>query len=253
MNDDQLLRYSRHILLPELGVEAQARWCASHVLVIGAGGLGSAVGLYLGASGVGILTVMDDDSVDLTNLQRQIAHTTARVGEPKVGSLALAVEALNPEVVVQAVAERAQAGAGLDERVAQADVVVDCSDNFGTRQAVNAACVRHRKPLVSGAAVGWDGQLSVHLPRSAEQPDTPCYACIFPPGTDVPDTPCATLGVLAPLVGIIGSMQAAEVLKLLAPTGTPVSHRLLMLDARRMAWTSLNTQRDPGCTVCGDR
>ncbi len=276
MNDDQLLRYSRHILLPELGVEAQTRWLAAHVLVIGAGGLGSAATLYLGASGIGTLTVVDHDTVDLTNLQRQIAHTQDRVGQRKVDSIAQAVQALNPEVTVHAVAERAEAGGRLDDLVAQADVVLDCSDNFTTRQAVNAACVRHRKPLVSGAAVGWDGQLSVHLPRrpapEAAEPqdkgrdegksprpglvepwlaDSPCYACVFPPGSQVQETPCATMGVLAPLVGIIGSMQAAEALKLLAPTGMPVAGRLLMLSARSMEWTSLRVHRDLACPVCG--
>lgn len=253
MNDDQLLRYARHILMPDLGVEAQSRWLASHVLVIGAGGLGSAVALYLGASGIGTLTVVDHDTVDLTNLQRQIAHTEARVGQRKVDSIVQAVRALNPEVTVHPVAERAEAGESLDSWVSQADAVVDCSDNFSTRQAINAACVRHRKPLVSGAAVGWDGQLSVHLPRRAEPwlGDGPCYACVFPPGSEVQETPCATMGVLAPLVGIIGSMQAAETLKLLAATGTPVAGRLLMLSARSMEWSSLRIHRDPDCPVCG--
>ncbi len=252
LNDDQLLRYSRHILLPELGVEAQTRWMSAHVLMIGAGGLGCAVGLYLGAAGIGTLTVIDHDTVDLTNLQRQIAHTTDQVGRPKVHSLAQAIHALNPDVQVRTITHRAQPGQ-LDDPVRQADVVIDCSDNFATRQAINAACVRWAKPLVSGAAVGWDGQLSVHLPQTPDAADDlsrPCYACIFPPHSEVPEVACATMGVLAPLVGIIGSMQAAETLKLLTPTGTPVAGRLLMLNARTMEWTSLRIHRDPACSVC---
>jgi molybdopterin/thiamine biosynthesis adenylyltransferase len=256
MNDDQLLRYSRHILMPDLGVEAQARWLAAHVLVIGAGGLGSVAALYLGASGIGTLTVMDHDTVDLTNLQRQIAHTTARVGQLKVDSIAEAVRALNPDTQVRGVPERAQAGERLDALVAQADVVVDCSDNFDTRHAINAACVRLGKPLVSGAASGWDGQLSVHLPRTGDEAvdlDTPCYACLFPPGTQVPEAPCATMGVLAPLVGVIGSMQAAETLKLLAAAGEPAAGCLLMLGARSAHWHRLRVHRDVGCLVCGSQ
>ncbi len=253
MDDHQLLRYSRHILLPELGVEAQNRWLSSHVLIIGAGGLGCAAGLYLGAAGVGALTLVDDDCVDLTNLQRQIAHTSNRVGQAKVDSLRQAIQALNPNTHVQALAQRADRD-NLDTLVKKADVVVDCSDNFATRQATNAVCVRRAKPLVSGAATGWDAQLSVHLPKTPGAPDDltrPCYACIFPPQSEAPDVACATMGVFAPLVGIVGSMQAAETLKLLAPTGTPVVGRLLMLHAQSMVWTSLCVQRDPTCSVCG--
>jgi molybdopterin/thiamine biosynthesis adenylyltransferase len=249
MNDDQLLRYSRHILLDEIGVEGQQRIAAGHALVIGAGGLGSPVLLYLGSAGVGTITVVDHDTVDRTNLQRQIAHTEARVGAPKVASAAAAIAALNPEVRVQALQQRADAEL-LGRLVPQADVVLDCSDNFTTRQAVNAACVRHRRPLVSGAAIGLDGQISVWDAREA---DHPCYACIFPPQSEVTEAHCATMGVFAPLVGIIGTMQAAEALKLLAGFGQSLAGRLLMLDGRDLRWTDIAMGRDPACPVCHAR
>ena len=246
MNDDQLLRYSRHILLDEIGIEGQQRLLNSHALVIGAGGLGSPVALYLGSAGVGTLTLVDHDTVELTNLQRQIAHAQARIGLPKVESAKAAVNALNGDVSVHAVPQRADA-ALLEQLVPQADVVLDCSDNFATRQAVNAACVRHGKPLVSGAAIGFDGQISVYDSRFAE---APCYACLFPPEAPVEEVACATMGVLAPLVGIIGAMQAAEALKLLATDQPSLAGRLLMLDARRMEWTEIRARRDPECSVC---
>ncbi|GAP37130.1 HesA/MoeB/ThiF family protein [Piscinibacter sakaiensis] len=249
MNDEQLLRYSRHLLLDELGVEGQARLMAARVLVIGAGGLGSPVLLYLGTAGVGRITVADDDLVDLTNLQRQIAHAMDRLGQPKAESAARAVAALNPEVEV--VVRRARlAGAALAAEVAAADVVVDCSDNFATRQAVNAACVAQGVPLVSGAAIGFDGQLAVFDPR---RPDAPCYACVFPPEPPPEEVRCATMGVFAPLVGIVGAAQAAEALKLAAGIGEPLAGRLAMLDARRMAWTEIRMARDPDCPVCAAR
>jgi molybdopterin/thiamine biosynthesis adenylyltransferase len=249
MNDDQLLRYSRHILLDELGIEGQRRLLAAHALVIGAGGLGSPVALYLGTAGVGTLTLIDHDTVDLTNLQRQIAHTLARVGQPKVASAAQAVAAINPDVRVVALQERADA-ARLDALVAAADVVIDCSDNFATRQAVNAACVAQRKPLVSGAAIGFDGQISVYDTRVDENP---CYACLFPPDATFEEVRCATMGVFAPLVGIIGTMQAAEALKLLAGVGSSLAGRLQMLDARTMEWNELRLPRQAGCPVCAAR
>ncbi|WP_298933864.1 HesA/MoeB/ThiF family protein [uncultured Ramlibacter sp.] len=249
MTDDQLLRYSRHILLNEIGVEGQERLAASHALVIGAGGLGSPVVLYLGSAGVGRITLVDDDVVDLTNLQRQLAHTTARVGLAKAESARLAVGALNPEVELLPVVARADA-AMLGELTAAADVVIDCSDNFATRQAINAACVRHGKPLVSGAAIRFDGQLTVYDTRS---PASPCYACVFPPDQAVEETRCATMGVFAPLVGIIGAMQAAEALKLLSGTGTSLAGRLQMLDARSMDWSELRIPRDSACPVCSRR
>ncbi len=249
MNDDQLLRYSRHILLDELGVEGQQRILAARVLVIGAGGLGSPALLYLASAGVGEVTVVDHDTVDRTNLQRQIAHADARVGELKVESAAQAMRAINPEIKIRALARRADA-ALLAELVAQADVVLDCSDNYATRQAVNAACVAQRVPLVSGAAIGLDGQVSVWDARGA---DLPCYACVFPPDGAVEEVRCATMGVFAPLVGVIGTVQAAEALKLLAGMGGSLAGRLQMLDARRMEWTEIRVARDPACPVCASR
>ena len=246
MNDDQLLRYSRHILLDELGIEGQRRLLASHALVIGAGGLGSPVALYLGTAGAGRITIVDDDVVDVTNLQRQIAHDLSRLGQPKAESAARSIQAINPEVHVVPRVQRADARL-LDELVAQADVVLDCSDNFRTRQAVNAACVAHCRPLVSGAAIGFDAQISVYDTRSAE---APCYACVFPAEATVEETNCATMGVFAPLVGIIGSMQAAEALKLLTGVGSSLAGRLLMLDARTMEWMQIAMQRSADCAVC---
>jgi len=249
MNDDQLLRYSRHILLDELGVEGQQRFLDAHVLIVGAGGLGSPVVLYLGTAGVGHITLVDHDTVDVTHLQRQIAHNLSRVGQPKAESARATITAINPDVQVDPLVEHADA-ARLDTLVAGADVVLDCSDNFATRQAVNAACVQHRKPLVAGAAIGFDGQISVYDLRDAA---SPCYACVFPPEATFEEVRCATMGVFAPLVGIIGSMQAAEALKLLASVGSSLAGRLLMLDARTMEWTEIRIARQPHCAVCGAR
>lgn len=249
MQDDALLRYSRHILLDEIGIEGQERLNAAHALVIGAGGLGSPAAMYLACAGVGRISVVDPDTVDLTNLQRQIAHTTARVGEPKVSSLATTLQGLNP--LVQVTPHHAKADAGtLPGWVAQADVVLDCCDNFSTRQAVNAACVAQRKPLVSGAAIRFDGQISVFDPRAD---DAPCYACAFPPGDAPTETQCATMGVFAPLVGIIGTMQAAEALKLLLGLSPSLAGRLLMLDGRRMEWSEVRLPRQAHCPVCAGR
>ena len=249
MNDDQLLRYSRHILLDDVGIDGQQRWLDARALVIGAGGLGSPVALYLATAGIGSLTLVDGDTVELTNLQRQIAHTLARVGEPKVHSAAAAVAALNPEVRVVTLHERADA-ARLDALVAEADVVIDCSDNFATRHAINAACVRHARPLVSGAAIGFDAQIAVYDTRDAS---SPCYACVFAPDANFEEAHCASMGVFAPLVGIIGSMQAAEALKLLAGVGSSLVGRLQMLDARRMAWSEMSVPRNEACAVCRSR
>lgn len=246
MNDNQLLRYSRHILLDEIGIEGQERILAAHALIIGAGGLGSPAALLLGSAGIGHLTLVDDDVVDLTNLQRQIAHTTARVGEPKVTSAAAAVHAINPGVAITCIQERADA-ALLDSLVAQATVVLDCTDNYATRHAINAACVRQGKPLVVGAAIRFDGQITVVDPR---QVDTPCYACIFAPDANFEEVQCSTMGVFAPLVGIIGAMQAAEALKLVSGAGPSLAGRLLMLDARTMEWSALQVRRTPCCPVC---
>ena len=249
MQDEELLRYSRHILLDDIGIEGQERIRAAHALVIGAGGLGSPVAMYLAAAGIGTLTVTDHDTVDLTNLQRQIAHRTASVGSPKVESLRQTLQALNPLVQVNALPIRADAET-LDALVQAADVVLDCCDNFKTRQAVNAACVRHGKPLVSGAAIQFDGQISVYDTRDAQ---APCYACTFPPDVTFEEVRCSTMGVFAPLVGIIGSMQAAEALKLLTGAGCTLNGRLLMLDGRAMEWNEIRLPRNPACPVCGQR
>ena len=247
MNDAQLLRYSRHILLNELGDTGQETLLNSHALVLGAGGLGSAAALYLAASGVGHITLVDHDVVDLTNLQRQIAHTTARVGHPKVESAAQAMLALNPEVRVTALANKLDA-AQLDALVPTVTVVVDCCDNFETRQAVNAACVKHKVPLVSGAAIRMDGQLAVY---DARDDKSPCYACIFPPDQAPEEVMCATMGVLAPLVGVIGTMQAMETVKLITGMGSRLTGRLQMLDGRGMEWNEVRLQRNISCQVCG--
>jgi molybdopterin/thiamine biosynthesis adenylyltransferase len=246
MNDDQLLRYSRHILLDEIGIEGQQRLLDAHALVIGAGGLGSPALLYLGTAGVGAITVIDHDRVDLTNLQRQIAHDVARIGTPKAESAARSIDAINPGVRVRALVERADA-ARLDALVREADVVLDCSDNFATRHAVNRACVTHRKPLVAGAAIRFDGQISVYDPRDAA---SPCYACLFPEDAAFEDVACSTMGVFAPMVGIVGSVQAAEALKLLAGVGASLAGRLQMLDGRTMEWTEIRLARREGCPVC---
>ena len=249
MNDEQLLRYSRHILLDEIGIEGQEKLLASHALIIGAGGLGSPVALYLASAGVGKITLVDHDDVDLTNLQRQILHTSSRVGQPKALSGKTTLHEINPGIEVIALCERADA-ARLAELVASADVVLDCTDNFSTRHAINLACVNARVPLVSGAAIRMDGQIAVFDPRTTE---SPCYACLFPPDQQFEEVQCSTMGVFAPLVGIIGTMQAAEALKLLMGIGTTLSGRLLLLDAREMEWTSIKTARNPGCAACGDR
>ncbi|ATE60854.1 HesA/MoeB/ThiF family protein [Thauera sinica] len=247
MNDDQLLRYSRHILLPEIDVAGQEAILGARVLVVGAGGLGSPAAMYLAAAGVGTLALADDDAVDLTNLQRQILHSTQAVGQPKVESGRDTLHRLNPLCRVETIARRLE-GEALAEQVAAADVVLDCSDNFATRHGVNRACVRHRKPLVSGAAIRFDGQVSVFDMR---RPQAACYHCLFPEGDDVEEVRCAVMGVFAPLVGIIGATQAAEALKLIVGCGEPLAGRLLLLDGLSMTWRSVAFGRDPGCAVCG--
>lgn len=249
MDDAQLLRYSRHILLNELGVEGQEKLLAAHALVIGAGGLGSPVALYLGSAGVGRITVVDHDTVDATNLQRQIAHNLARVGRPKADSVREAIAAINPDPVVTPVCQRADA-ALLNELVPTADVVLDCTDNFATRHLINRACVQHGRPLVSGAGIRMDGQLAVYDPRDA---DSPCYACVFPEDSGVEETRCATLGVFAPLVGIVGTLQAAEALKLLSGMGSRMTGQLLMIDGRDLAFNRIGLPRNPHCPVCASR
>lgn len=247
MNDDQLLRYSRHILLDELGIEGQQQLLASCALIIGAGGLGSPVALYLGSAGVGHITVVDHDTVDATNLQRQIAHTLADVGQPKAQSIQQAITSINPDVQVTVVTQRAD-DALLDKLVGLADVVLDCTDNFTTRHAINRACVKHGKPLVSGAAIRFDGQVTVYDPRNAM---SPCYACVFPQSSTFEEAQCATMGVFAPLVGIIGSVQAAEALKVLTRVGEPLTGRLLMLDGRSMTFNEIRMPKNSVCAVCG--
>lgn len=249
MNDQQLLRYARHLLLDDVGVPGQEKLLAAHALVLGAGGLGSPVALYLASAGVGRITIVDDDTVDLTNLQRQIMHTQARLGQPKVASAQTALAQLNPEVRVTALARRADADL-LHTLMADADVALDCSDNFATRHALNHACIAARKPLVAGAAIGFDGQVSVYDTR---QSHSPCYACLFPESQAVAEVRCATMGVFAPLVGIVGSIQAAEALKLLTGAGRPLTGRLLMIDARHMAFTELQLPRDATCAACAHR
>ncbi|SDV48254.1 HesA/MoeB/ThiF family protein [Chitinasiproducens palmae] len=249
MNDEQLLRYSRHILLDEWGIEAQEKVSAAHALIIGVGGLGTPAAMYLAAAGVGRLTLVDGDTVDLTNLQRQIAHTTETVGMPKTASARLTLARLNPTIVVETVAQRAD-DALLDRLVPTADVVLDCCDNFDTRHAVNRACVRAAVPLVSGAALRFDGQLSAFDTRN---PASPCYACLFPPDHAPAETACATMGVFAPAVGVIGTMQAADALRIISGIGRTMVGRLLMHDALETRWNELAIDRDPACPVCATR
>jgi molybdopterin-synthase adenylyltransferase len=246
MNDNQLIRYSRHILLPQIGIEGQEKILNSHALIIGAGGLGSPIALYLAASGVGKITICDGEKVDLTNLQRQILHHTPAVGTPKTQSARNTMALINPEVKVIEVPKRI-AGEDLRELVESADVVLDASDNFATRHAVNHACVAHRKPLVSGAGVRFDGQVAVFDLREAT---SPCYHCLFPDDGEVEETRCAVMGVFAPLTGIIGTIQAAEALKLLTGMGETLNGRLLLLDALSMEWHSIKLSKDPQCSAC---
>jgi len=246
MNDNQLLRYSRHILLPQIGYEGQDTLVSSHALIIGAGGLGSPVAIYLAASGVGRLTICDFDTVDLTNLQRQIVHTTASVGTNKAISAQQTLYEINPTVVVNPVTVKSTE-AELMQLVTQADVIVDCSDNFATRYLLNKLCVQLKKPLVSGAALGFEGQITVFDMRS----DTsPCYHCLFPDDGDDSEMRCAENGVFAPLVGMVGTTQAAEALKLLMGIGTSLQGRLLLLDVAEMQWRTIKLKKDAHCAVC---
>ncbi|MFY9477550.1 MAG: HesA/MoeB/ThiF family protein [Aquabacterium sp.] len=253
LDDSQRLRYSRHLLLDEWSEEAQERLQASHALVIGAGGLGAPALIYLASSGVGRITVVDHDTVDLTNLQRQIAHTTERIGQSKVDSARQALAQLNPGVQVRALAQAADE-ALLSNWVPQADVVLDCTDRFDTRHLINRVCRQAGVPLVAAAAVRFDGQISVYDPR---RPESPCYACLFPPDAPPEEARCALLGVFAPLVGMMGVLQAGEAIKLLAGLDadpgsgqTLLAGRLLMVDGRSWQVTSLAVRRDPGCPVC---
>lgn len=249
MNDELLLRYSRHILLDELGVEGQERISAAHALVVGAGGLGSPAAFYLAAAGVGRITLADGDVVDLTNLQRQILHTTRSIGAFKAESGQRMLGEINPEITVVPLVARLE-GSALLAQVEAADIVLDCSDNFATRHALNRATTQARRPLVSGAAIRFDGQVSVFDVR---QPDSPCYACLFPEDLEPEELRCAVMGVFAPLTGIVGTIQAAEALKLLAHIGQSMAGRLLLLDALAMDWRTVRLKRDPACPVCAAR
>ena len=246
MNDQQLLRYSRHILLPEIGIEGQERLRAAHALIVGAGGLGCPAALYLAASGVGRLSIADPDKIDLTNLQRQILYNTASVGTQKVAAARDALTALNPEIEVFPLQKKL----GPDQLaplVAAADVILDCSDNFATRHALNRACVAAKKPLVSGAAIRFDAQLAVF---DLSKPDAPCYACLYPEDGEVEEVQCSTMGVFAPLTGAVGALQAMEAVKLLAGAGDSLNGRLLLLDAKRAEWRTVRVKKDPACSVC---
>jgi len=249
VDDQQRLRYSRHLLLNEFGEEAQQRLLDAHALVIGAGGLGSAALMYLASSGMGRITVCDGDKVDLTNLQRQVVHRQESIGKPKAGSAAATLKGINPDIRIEALEERA-GPERLAALVRTADVVLDCSDNFATRHALNRACVAARKPLVSGAGIRFDGQVAVFDARAA---DAPCYHCLFGEGEDLEPTRCAVMGVFAPVVGIIGATQAAEAMKLIAGVGATLAGRLLLLDALAMSWREVRIPRDPHCPVCSTR
>lgn len=248
LSDEELLRYSRQILLPQIDVAGQLRLKDSRVLVVGLGGLGSPVALYLAAAGVGELHLADFDRVDLTNLQRQVLHDSDSVGLPKVESARRRLAVINPEVRLLPL-DRALDADGLDAAVGAVDLVLDCSDNFTTREAVNAACVRQRRPLVSGAAIRLEGQLSVFDPRRA---DSPCYHCLYGSGSEAELT-CSEAGVVGPLVGLVGSLQALEALKLLAGFGEPLIGRLLLVEGLSSRFRELRVRRDPRCMVCGDR
>ncbi|WP_425928946.1 molybdopterin-synthase adenylyltransferase MoeB [Pseudomonas sp. NyZ201] len=248
LTDEELLRYSRQILLAQIDIDGQLRLKNASALIVGLGGLGSPVALYLAAAGVGTLHLADFDTVDLTNLQRQIIHDGSMVGQPKVDSALARLRALNPDIRLVA-HPRALDADSLAAAVDAIDLVLDCSDNFGTREAVNAACVQAGKPLVSGAAIRLEGQLSVFDPRRA---DSPCYHCLYGHGSDAELT-CSEAGVVGPLVGLVGSLQALEALKLLAGFGEPLVGRLLLVDALGTRFRELRVKRDPGCAVCGSQ
>ncbi len=246
MNDTQLQRYGRHILLPEIGIEGQQRLLDASVLIVGLGGLGSPAALYMAASGVGNITLCDHDTVDLSNLQRQIAHRTSTIGQSKVSSAKAAMLDINPEIICIEIATRADANQ-LSELIAHADAVLDCSDNFNTRYAINRICHALHKPLISGAAILFSGQASVFDFR---QNETACYNCLFPEDSESEELRCATTGIFAPLTGIIGAIQAAEAIKLLAGINTGLSSKLLTIDALDMTIKQSSFQRDSNCTVC---
>ncbi len=247
MNDDQLLRYSRQMMLPEIDAAGQEALMGAHVLIIGMGGLGSAVSLYLASAGVGQLTIVDFDTVDLSNLQRQILYVTDDIGRPKVEAARARLQATNPDVGIDAINQRLDDSALL-ERVGRASVVVDCCDNFQTRFAINKACRQAGKPLVSAAAIRFEAQISVFVPGD---PDSPCYRCLYTDEAAVAET-CTANGVIAPLLGIIGSMQALEAMKLIMQLGQSLQGRLLLFDGMRLEWHTAKLPRDPQCPVCGN-
>ena len=249
MNDQQLLRYSRHILLPQIDIAGQEKLNQSSVLIIGAGGLGSPAALYLAASGIGHLIICDGDRVDLTNLQRQIVHNHRSLGQAKALSAQASLAEINPEIKVTAIQRHVNA-AELTDLAAQVDAVVDASDNFSTRHSINQACLTQRKPLISGAAIQFEGQVSVFDLR---HPDSPCYHCLYSNEGDNRDMVCSAMGVFAPLTGIIGCMQAAETLKALLNIGKNLNGRLLLLDSLTMQWRSLKLNKDPACPVCTEK
>lgn len=249
MDDQALLRYSRHILLDEIGIEGQEKINAAHVVIVGAGGLGSAAAPYLAAAGVGKITLIDHDTVDLTNLQRQIMHRQESIGKAKVSSGKKMLQELNPSIEIETISQKADATL-LDRVLPNTQVVLDCSDNFTTRHMVNAACIKHRIPLVCGAAIRFDGQLTVIDPRNN---DLPCYACLFPPEQEFNETQCSTMGVFSPLVGIIGSMQAAQALQIIMGIGQTLAGRLLLWDARSTHIDEIQLQKRDDCPVCSTR
>ncbi len=246
-NDNELLRYSRQIMLPQVGAEGQERLLNAHVLIIGMGGLGAPAAIYLAAAGIGHLTLVDFDKVDLSNLQRQIVHFSKDIGRPKVESARDTLLALNPEIEITAL-DRQLSETEMAEQIKQADLVLDCSDNFTTRFAVNRTCVDHKTPLVSGAAIRMEGQISVYRPDLENEP---CYRCLYKGGDELDET-CTQTGVLAPLVGIIGSMQALEAMKIIMDIGTSLNGKLMLLDALTMEWRTLKLPKDPECPVCGE-
>jgi adenylyltransferase/sulfurtransferase len=248
MDDSQLLRYNRHIMLPQISIEGQQRLLDAHVLIIGLGGLGSPAAMYLASAGVGTITLVDDDSVEITNLQRQIVHRTANIGTAKVDSARDNLLALNPLILINCIHQRLKTHE-LEQAVSNADIVIDATDNFESRYAINAACVKQQSPLVSGAAIRFEGQLAVFDLR---QPDSPCYHCLYPYSDDIEEETCSENGILAPVVGIIGSMQALEAIKLICGVGETSTGRLLLFDALALEWRTMNFKHDPHCPVCGE-
>lgn len=247
MDDDQLLRYNRHIMLPQIGIEGQQKLNNAHVLIIGLGGLGSPAAMYLTSAGVGHLTLVDDDEVEVTNLQRQIIHRNQNIGEKKVASARTNLLQINPNINITTITERLDEES-LQQQVKLADVVLDASDNFATRFSINKACLTMKKPLVSGAAIRFEGQVSVF---DARNNDTPCYSCLYPANGDDTET-CSENGILAPVVGIIGSIQALEAIKIICEIGEPLTGRLLLLDALTLQWRSMNFKKDANCPVCSN-